>query len=261
MKAKRIIAALAIVAALGLQACAKQQPQQSPEQSQSQKKNGGGGGGGGGNNKKSKSKGTDPVKSGVKEMRTALDDLRTAVRAGDGAAAQQSASALDAKWEKIEGKVREKDPEAYEKIERPLHAVISGVGVTPFDQNQMGDQIDVLDGQLVQLSKAKNGNGGGGGGEKKVDLKMGVAAMRYNLQQISDGLLKDTAAAKAAATDADETWEKIQSEVKKQNEDAYKNIEEAMHNLVAAVQATPLDKQKAADALPKLDAELQKLSQ
>lgn len=257
MKAKRILAALAIVAALGLTACAKQQqPQQSPEQSQ--KKNGGGGGGGGGNKQKTNAK--DPVKDGVKQMRTALDDLRVAVRAGDGAAAQQSAAALDAKWEKIEGQVKAKDPQAYEKIERPLHAVVSGVGVTPFDQNQMGDQINVLDEQLVQLTKSKNGNSGGGGGGK-TDMKLGIAAMRYNLQQVDDNLEKDTAAAQKATTDLDEAWEKVQAEVKKQNKDAYTNIEELMHNLLAAVQATPLDKEKAAEQLPKLDAELQKLSQ
>ncbi|HYF79795.1 MAG TPA: hypothetical protein VD973_22020 [Symbiobacteriaceae bacterium] len=258
MTAKRMLAILAIVASLILPACAKQQePQKSPEQTQ--KKNGGGGGGG----NKEKSTKKDPVKDGVKQMRTQLDDLRVAVRAGDGAAAQQSAQALDAKWEKIEGQVKEKHPEAYDKIERPLHGVVSGVGVTPFDQNQLGDQIDVLDAQLAQLTKSNNGKGGGGGGggNKQADMKMGIAAMRFNLQQVDDNLEKDTAAAQKAVQDVDDAWEKVQGAVKKQDKDAYTNIEELMHNLLAAVQATPLDKQKAAEQLPKLDAELQKLGQ
>jgi iron uptake system EfeUOB component EfeO/EfeM len=255
MTAKRMLAILAIVASLILPACAKKPaPQKSPEQTQKKT----GGGGGGGNKEKSTKK--DPVKDGAKQMRTQLDDLRVAVRAGDGAAAQQSAQALDAKWEKIEGQVREKHPEAYDKIERPLHAVVSGVGVTPFDQNQLGSQIDLLDAQLAQLTKSTNG-GGGGGGDKQADMKMGIAAMRYGLQQVEGNLQKDTAAAQKAAKDVDEAWEKVQGAVKKQDKNAYTNIEELMHKLLAAVQATPLDKQKAAEQLPKLDAELQKLGQ
>lgn len=254
MNAKRMLAILAIVATLILPACARQpEPPKSPEQSQ--KKDGGGGGGG-----KEKSKEKDPVKAGVKQMRTQLEDLRVAVRAGDAAAARKSAQALDAKWEKIEGQVKAKDPEAYEKIERPLHAVVSGAGVTPFDQILLGNQINVLDQQLAQMSTAKKGSSGGGGGAKP-DLKTGIAAMRFNLQQVDSNLEKDTAAAQKAAKEVDDTWEKVQSEVKKQHKDAYTKIEELMHNLMAAMQATPLDKKKVREQLPKLDAELQKLSQ
>ncbi|HWI60716.1 MAG TPA: hypothetical protein VNT75_02630 [Symbiobacteriaceae bacterium] len=251
MNMTRWAAALLVIASLALPACAgrQQQPQKSPEQSE-QKGNG---------KDQKKAKKEDPVKEGAKKMRSELDDLRVAVQAGDGAAARKSTQDLDATWEKIEGKVRAKDPEQYDKIERPLHAIISGAGVTPFDRGTIGDQIDVLDEQLAQLNKSGNAGGGGGGEKKKVDMRIGAAAMRYNLAVITETLEKDTAAAQKAAKDADEAWEKFQGDVKNQNKDAYQKIEEGMHNLMAAAQATPLDKKKVKEQVPKLDSQLAEL--
>ena len=251
MNAKQLLTALVLIAALALPACAggQKQPEQSPEQSdqKSDQKS----------DKKSKSKQEDPVKKGAKEMRSELENLRTAVQANDQAAARKSTQELDATWEKIEGKVKTENPEAYDKIERPLHAVISGVGVSPVDQAVVGDQIDVLDDQLAQINKSKKSNGSPG---KKVDLRIGVAAMRYNLQAVTAALDKDTAAAQQAAKDADDAWEKFQGDVKKQDKEAYQKIEDAMHNLMAAVNASPLDKKKASEQIPKLDAQLAELT-
>lgn len=249
MKTKRLLTALLLTAALALPACAgRQQPQRAPEKTEQK---------GDKEKDQKKEKKADPVKDGAKNMRSELDDLRAAVQAGDGAAARKSSQDLDATWEKIEGKVKARDPEQYEKIERPLHAIISGAGVTPFDKGTVGDQIDLLDEQLAQLNQSKGG--GGGGDKKKVDIRIGAAAMRFNLAEMGASLEKDTAAAAKAAKNADEAWEKFQGDVKKQNKDAYQKIEEAMHNLMAATQATPLDQKKAKEQIPKLEAPLSEL--
>lgn len=247
MNAQRLTSALALIAALSLPACARPQPQRAPEKTEQKSET----------KDKAKEKEEDPVKDGTRKMRTELDDLRAAVTAGDAATARKSTRQLDETWEKIEAKVRTRDPEAYDKIERPLHAVISGVGVSPLDREVLGDQIDVLDDQLAQVGKAKGGGGGSAG--KKVDIRIGAAAMRFYAGQVGANLEKDTAAAQKAAKSMDEAWEKFQGEVKKQNKEAYDKIEDAMHNLMAATQATPLDKKKAAEQLPKLDAQLAEL--
>lgn len=246
MHARRLLTALALIAALALPACAGRAPEKAPEKSAEK----------GDKKGNQKEKESDPVQEGTKKMRSELDELRAAVNANDQAGARKSAQALDETWEKIEGKVRSRDADAYDRVERPLHAVISGVGVSPLDQAVVGDQIDVLDEQLAQLGKSKQS---GGTASKKVDIRIGAAAMRYNLQAVNQALEKDTAAAQKAAKDADEAWEKFQGDVKKQDEEAYKKIEEAMHNLMAAVNASPLDKQKAKENIPKLDAQLAEL--
>ncbi|HYF96099.1 MAG TPA: hypothetical protein VD969_28130 [Symbiobacteriaceae bacterium] len=249
MNAKRLSIAIALIALLLLPACARpqQRPQQSPEKAEQK---------GGKAETKEKDKEKDPVKEGTEKMRSELDNLRAAVNAGDAAAARKSTRELDETWERIEGKVRARDAEAYDRIERPLHAVVSGVGTTPMDRDVMGDQIEVLDQQLAQVGKSKNSNATA---SKKVDIRIGTAAMRHHVGQMKANLEKDTAAAQKSARDMDDAWEKFQGDVKKQNKEAYDKIEQAMHNLMAAVQASPLDKKKVQEQLPKLDAQLSEL--
>jgi len=96
--------------------------------------------------------GTD-IKGGAQKMKSALANVQKAVDAGDEAKAKSGATELEEAWEKFEDAVKEKDKEAYEKIEKPLGAIEAGVKVSPLDKKALGDQIKELDGLLGNLAK------------------------------------------------------------------------------------------------------------
>jgi iron uptake system EfeUOB component EfeO/EfeM len=93
------------------------------------------------------------MKTGSAAMRHNLNELRTAVKAGDEAAMRDKAKAVDTSWTQFEGEVKEKSMEDYAAVEDPLHAIWNQVENRPIDQAELNKKIDELDAKLAELSK------------------------------------------------------------------------------------------------------------
>lgn len=91
------------------------------------------------------------IADGAKQMRTELAELKKAVDAGDAANIKKYAEETDEAWEKFEDAVKEKDKDAYAKIEDPLHAITAAAKEATPNQKLLQEQIAKLDALLAEL--------------------------------------------------------------------------------------------------------------
>jgi iron uptake system EfeUOB component EfeO/EfeM len=86
------------------------------------------------------SKSTD----GVKNMKTVITELKTNIAADDSAKVKQDAADLETNWATFEDGVKADNPEAYAKIEDPLHIIQAGAEVSPLDKAILTKAADDL---------------------------------------------------------------------------------------------------------------------
>jgi iron uptake system EfeUOB component EfeO/EfeM len=251
----RALMAVGLAAALCLTGCAKpKQPEKSPEKSSSRKQNGKSNakGGGGGSEKQQ-----DPMAKGAEQMQTKAQSLQDAVASGSTTDARKRARELDDAWEAIKPKVMSKNAPLHDQIESSMNKILAEAQLVPIDNALITAELNKLNSSLDQLKETK----GQTEGDKKVDMKTGAAAMRFELSEVKKATTSgDTAKMQEHAKAADKVWSQFKDEAKEKSKDDYSAIEDSMHTLLAQVKESPVNKEKLTQVITKLDGELEKLT-
>ncbi|WCN36563.1 hypothetical protein [Aneurinibacillus uraniidurans] len=92
---------------------------------------------------------------GAKAMKQTLADMKTQVQADHAAKVKEGAEKLEESWSKFEDGVKEKHPDLYEKVEKPLGIIQGGAKAQKLDKTVLNKSIDELDGVLTDVEKMK----------------------------------------------------------------------------------------------------------
>lgn len=215
----------------------RQAPQKAPEQKQQQAE------------KKEK----DPIVSGADAMQSELEDLRTALKAGNADGVSQQARQLDDAWEGFERKLAAKNYQLHEQVKASLHSVLAAAQLVPTDTRGITAEIDKLDQKLNEVKHTK----GKAPKPEQVELKTGAAAMRHGLVELGAAVdTGDTAKMQEKAGAVERSWTQFEDEVHDRSKKTYRSIEDSLHALMAQVKVWPVDKAKLKQQISKLDAQL-----
>ncbi|BAU28399.1 hypothetical protein DFP93_107134 [Aneurinibacillus soli] len=102
---------------------------------------------------------TEPAASspseGAKAMKQTLADMKTQVHADHAAKVKEGADKLEESWSKFEDGIKEKHPDLYEKVEKPLGIIQGGAKAQKLDKTVLSKSIDELDAVLTDVEKTK----------------------------------------------------------------------------------------------------------
>jgi iron uptake system EfeUOB component EfeO/EfeM len=148
MKAFKLIVPAVLAASLALTACGAQQDKKAESQpaTSSQTANT--------TSSSTESAASSPAE-GAKAMKQALADMKTNVNADNAAKVKEDADKLEESWQAFEDGVKEKNPDLYEKVEKPLGIIQGGAKAQKLDKAVLSKSIDELDGVLTEVENIK----------------------------------------------------------------------------------------------------------
>ncbi|AEF95249.1 hypothetical protein Desca_2421 [Desulfotomaculum nigrificans CO-1-SRB] len=95
------------------------------------------------------------ISQGTQNMRDVLKEMKNELANKDEAKVIKVSEKLEENWKIFEDSVKDKSPDLYEKVEKPLGAIQAGVKVKPLDAKTLTASIDELDKTLAKVQELK----------------------------------------------------------------------------------------------------------
>jgi len=95
------------------------------------------------------------ISQGTQNMRDVLKEMKNELANKDEEKVIKVSEKLEENWKVFEDSVKDKSPDLYEKVEKPLGAIQAGVKVKPLDAKTLTASIDELEMTLAKVQELK----------------------------------------------------------------------------------------------------------